>query len=107
MTLMAGTELTLHAIREQVASAIELVVHMARLRDGSRKVVKVSEVQGMEGEAITMQDIFIFDQTGYQNERVLGSLKPTGLRPSFSEKFIANSIVLPPEVFATGTDGQQ
>lgn len=104
MTLMAGTELTLQAIREQVSSAIELVVHMARLRDGSRKIVQVSEVQGMEGETIVMQDIFKFVQTGYQNERVIGSLKATGLRPSFSEKFIANSIELPPDIFASGIE---
>jgi pilus assembly protein CpaF len=99
MTLMAGTELTLQAIREQVSSAIELVVHMARLRDGSRKVVQIAEVQGMEGDTIVMQDIFVFEQTGYKNERVLGKMKSTGLRPSFSDKFIANSIELPPEIF--------
>jgi pilus assembly protein CpaF len=99
MTLMAGTELTLQAIREQVSSAIELVVHMARLRDGSRKVVQVAEVQGMEGDTIVMQDIFVYEQTGFKNERVIGKMKSTGLRPSFSDKFVANSIELPPEIF--------
>ena len=104
MTLMAGTELTLQAIREQVSSAIELVVHMSRLRDGSRKIVQVSEVQGMEGDTIVMQDIFRFEQTGFQNERVIGTLKATGLRPLFSEKFTANSIDLPPEIFSSGKE---
>jgi pilus assembly protein CpaF len=104
MTLMAGTELTLKAIREQVASAIELIVHMARMRDGSRRVVHVSEVQGLEGEAIVMQDIFTFKQTGFKDGRVLGGLQATGLRPLFVEKFIANSIELPPDIFRSGSD---
>jgi pilus assembly protein CpaF len=101
MVLMAGMELPLKAIREQVASAINLVVHMERLRDGSRKVVKVSEVQGMEGDSIVMQDLFEFRQTGIQNGRVLGKLVSTGLRPSFSEKFIVNGIDLPADIFET------
>jgi pilus assembly protein CpaF len=101
MVLMAGFELPLRAIREQVASAIDLVVHVERLRDGTRKVVQVSEVQGMEGESIVMQDLFMFDQTGIQNGRVVGSLKPTGLRPKFAEKFAVNNIELPVEVFET------
>jgi pilus assembly protein CpaF len=104
MTLMAGTELTLHAIREQVSSAIELVIHMARLRDGTRKVIQVSEVQGMEGDTIIMQDIFHFVQTGFQHDRVIGSFKATGLRPKFSEKFAANSIELSPEIFTPDTE---
>lgn len=104
MTLMAGTELTLKAIREQVASAIELVIHMSRLRDGSRKVVQVSEVQGLEGDTIVMQDIFSFEQTGFQDNRVLGALKPTGLSPLFAEKFVANSIVLPEGIFRRDKD---
>ena len=101
MVLMAGFELPLRAIREQVASAIDLVVHVERMRDGTRKVIQVSEVQGMEGESIVMQDLFMFDQTGIQNGRVVGSLKPTGLRPKFAEKFAVNNIELPVEVFET------
>jgi pilus assembly protein CpaF len=103
MTLMAGTELTLKAIREQVASAIELIIHMSRLRDGSRKVVHISEVQGLEGDAIVMQDIFNFKQTGFKDGRVFGSLESTGLRPLFVEKFIANSIELPDDIFKRST----
>jgi len=103
MVLMAGMDLPLRAIREQIASAIELVVHMERLRDGTRRVVKVAEVQGMEGDNIVMQDLFIFEQTGLQNGRVIGSLKPTGLRPRFAEKFAINNIELPPDIFDTRT----
>jgi pilus assembly protein CpaF len=101
MVLMAGMELPLRAIREQVASAVDLVVHMERLRDGTRKVVQVSEVQGMEGESIVMQDLFQFEQTGITNGRVVGQLKSTGLRPKFSEKFAINNIELPPNIFDT------
>jgi pilus assembly protein CpaF len=99
MVLMAGMELPLRAIREQVASAVDLVVHMERLRDGTRKVVQVSEVQGMEGESIVMQDLFQFEQTGIMNGRVVGQLKSTGLRPKFSEKFAINNIELPANIF--------
>jgi pilus assembly protein CpaF len=102
MVLMAGLELPLRAIREQVSSAIELIIHMERLRDGTRKVVHVAEVQGMEGDTILMQDLFLFDQTGIQNGRVIGSLKSTGLRPKFAEKFAINNIELPQEIFNVG-----
>jgi pilus assembly protein CpaF len=104
MVLMAGMELPLKAIREQLSSAIDLVVHMGRLRDGTRKVVQVSEVQGMEGESIVMQDIFKFKQVGLQNGRVIGKLESTGLRPKFAEKFAMNSIELPPEIFQEPID---
>ena len=103
MVLMAGLELPLKAIREQVASAIDLVIHMERLRDGTRKVVQVSEVQGMEGDSVIMQDIFLFEQTGIQNGRVVGNLKSTGLRPRFTEKFLINNIELPANIFETTT----
>jgi pilus assembly protein CpaF len=99
MVLMAGMELPLKAIREQVASSIELIVHLDRVRDGSRKVVKVSEVQGMEGDTIVMQDIFEFKQTGFQNGIVQGRLVPTGLRPRFLQKLVENNIVIPEDVF--------
>jgi len=103
MVLMAGLELPLKAIREQVASAIDLVLHMERLRDGTRKVTQVAEVQGMEGDSIVMQDIFLFEQTGIQNGRVVGNLKATGLRPRFAEKFMVNNIELPANIFETTT----
>ena len=88
MVLMAGVELPVKAIREQIASAINLIVHLGRLKDGSRKVVKVTEVQGMEGDIITLQDIFQFDYSRGmdKNGRFLGVLKSTGLRPKFSTR---------------------
>jgi pilus assembly protein CpaF len=103
MVLMAGFELPLKAIREQVASAIDLVVHLERLRDGTRRVVQVAEVQGMEGDSIIMQDLFTFEQTGIQNGRVVGNLKATGLRPKFADKFILNGIELPANIFEAQT----
>jgi pilus assembly protein CpaF len=99
MVLMAGTELTLQAIREQVASAVDLIVHMDRMRDGTRKVTHVTEVQGMEGETIVLQDLFEFQQTGMQSGRVMGKLVSTGLRPKFAEKFAVNNIELPADIF--------
>lgn len=99
MVLMAGMELPLKAIREQIASSIELVIHLERMRDGTRKVVQVTEVQGLEGDTVVMQDIFVFEQTGIKNGMVVGSLKSTGLRPKFMSKIQANSIELPESIF--------
>jgi pilus assembly protein CpaF len=102
MTMMAGMELPVRAIREQVSSAIDLIVHEERLRDGSRKVVNITEVSGMEGDVITMTDIFIFEQTGIEDGKVIGRLRPTGLRPKFMEKVEAAGIHLPPSIFGVG-----
>ncbi|NMB38727.1 MAG: CpaF family protein [Firmicutes bacterium] len=92
MVLMAGMELPIRAIREQISSAIDLIIQQARLRDGSRKIIKMTEVQGMEGDVITLQDIFIFDQ---------GFFKPTGIRPKFYEQIIAQGISLPISLFSS------
>ncbi len=102
MTLMAGMELPVRAIREQIASAIELVVHLERLRDGTRKVTHIAEIQGMEGDVITMMDIFVFEQTGLENGRVIGRLRPTGLRPRFMDKLEAAGLHLPASIFGVG-----
>jgi pilus assembly protein CpaF len=102
MVLMAGMELPVRAIREQVTSAIDMVVHQERMRDGSRKVVNVTEVSGMEGDVITTTDIFIFEQTGFENGKVLGRLRPTGLRPKFMDKIEGAGIHLPPSIFGVG-----
>ena len=99
MVLMAGMELPLSAIREQVAAAVELVVHQERMRDGTRKIVKVSEVQGMEGETIVLQDLFQFEQTGFAGGRVQGSQRPTGLRPSFMPKLTTRGVDLSENMF--------
>ncbi len=74
------------------------------MRDGTRKVVNVTEVQGMEGDTIVLQDLFIFDQTDYKNGRVVGKLKSTGLRPSFAERFRVNNIILSDNIFDTGEE---
>lgn len=99
MVMMAGMDLPLKAIREQVASSIELVVHEERMKDGTRKIVQVSEVQGMESDTIVMQDIFVYQHLGIKNGIVQGVLKPTGLRPHFLHKLIANGIEIPESVF--------
>jgi pilus assembly protein CpaF len=101
MVLMAGMDLPLRAIREQIASAVDLIVHQNRLKDGSRKIVNITEVQGMEGDVIVMQDIFVFEQTGVEEGKILGRLRPTGIRPKFVEKFEAAGIHLPPNVFGS------
>ncbi|NIO59029.1 MAG: CpaF family protein [Acidobacteria bacterium] len=101
MVLMAGMDLPVRAIREQVASAVDLIVHLTRLRDGSRRVVKVTEVVGMEGEIITTQDLFTFDfSMGVdENGRYVGRLKAAGIRPTFSDHLADYNIELPPELF--------
>ena len=102
MALMSGMDLPVRAIREQVSSAIDVVVHQERLRDGTRKVVNVSEVSGMEGDIITMTDLFSFEQTGFENNQVLGHLRATGLRPKFMDKIEAAGINLPASIFGFG-----
>ncbi|HOU45144.1 MAG TPA: CpaF family protein [Anaerolineaceae bacterium] len=100
MVLMAGMDLPLKAVREQIASSIDLIIHLERMKDGSRKVVQVTEVQGLEGDTIVLQDIFIYSYTSLRDGRVIGSLKATGLRPKFISKLKAYGIDLPDSVFA-------
>jgi pilus assembly protein CpaF len=102
MCLMAGMDLPIRAIREQVASAIQVIVQQARMRDGTRKVITVAEVSGMEGDIITMTDIFSFEQTGVEAGKVIGRLRPTGLRPKFMDQIEAAGINLPPSIFGVG-----
>jgi pilus assembly protein CpaF len=102
MTMMAGMELPARAIREQISAAIDVVVHQERLRDGSRKIVAITEVSGMEGDVITMTDIFVFEQSGYEEGKVVGRLRPTGLRPKFIDKIEAAGIHLPASIFGIG-----
>ncbi len=99
MTLMAGMDLPLRAIREQIASAIHVIVHLDRLADGKRKITQVTEVQGMEGDVVVMQDIFRFVQTGFQNGRIEGYFTAMGIRPTFMEKIETAGINLPPNLF--------
>ncbi|MBM3127056.1 MAG: CpaF family protein [Chloroflexi bacterium] len=99
MVLMAGVDLPLRAIREQIAGAIDLIIQIARMRDGTRKVTEVTEVQGMEGDVIVTQEIFKFEHAGVKDGQILGKLKPTGIRPKFMEKIEAANIFLPPQIF--------
>jgi pilus assembly protein CpaF len=103
MVLMAGMDLPIRAIREQISSALDLIVHEERMRDGSRKIVNITEVQGMEGDVIVMQDIFTFQQTGIEGGKVIGRLRPTGIRPKFMERIEQANIHLPPSIFGVGT----
>jgi pilus assembly protein CpaF len=99
MVLMAGVDLPLRAIREQVSSAVDLIVHQSRLKDGTRRIVNITEVQGMEGDVIVMQDVFVFEQTGVVEGKIQGRLRPTGIRPKFVEKFEVMGIHLPRGLF--------
>ncbi len=102
MVLMAGMDLPMRAIREQVASAVDLIVHQARLRDGSRRITHVTEVERMEGDVITLQDVFLYDHSkGFDEDgRSLGGLRATGLRPKFIEKLAHNNVHVDPMIFA-------
>jgi pilus assembly protein CpaF len=102
MFLMAGMDMPVRAIREQIASAIDLIVHTDRFRDGTRKVVAITEVQGMEGDIIVMQDIFRFEQVGVEAGKIIGRLKPTGVRPKFMDEIEAADIRLPASIFGLG-----
>jgi len=104
MVLMSGMDLPLRAIREQVSSAIDCIVHLERMSDGSRRVVQVAEVQGMEGDVIVMQDVFHFQQSGFRDGRILGRLEPTGIRPKFADKLERAGIRLPAQLFGTKLD---
>jgi pilus assembly protein CpaF len=102
MVLMAGMDLPIRAIREQVASAVDVIVHQARLRDGSRRITHVTEVERMEGDIITLQDIFLYDHSmGFdENGRSLGRLRATGLRPKFLDKLAHENVHVDPMLFA-------
>jgi pilus assembly protein CpaF len=100
MILMAGSNLTDRAMREQISSAINVIIQIARLGDGSRKVLKVSEITGMEGDTITLQDLFIFEKMGVKEDgTVLGGFRTTGIRPKFAEQLEASGIDLPADIF--------
>ena len=102
MVLMAGMDLPARAIREQIASAIHLFIQVSRLQDGSRKVTHVSEISGMEGDTVTLQDIFLFQVERVDEDgKVIGKMKPTGIRPSFLHKFKLAGIEVPNHLFAS------
>lgn len=100
MVLMAGMDLPLRAIREQIASAVNLIVQQSRLKDGSRRITHITEVQGMEGETIVLQDLFVFKQTGFdENGKIMGELKSTGIRPNFMSTLENFGVTLSGDVF--------
>jgi pilus assembly protein CpaF len=106
MSLMAGLDFPLKVIREQIASAIELIVQQARLRDGSRKITYITEVIGMEGDTVVLQDIFKFVEEGADKDgKIIGGIRPTGLRPMFTPKLEAAGFRLPPEIFMANSSG--
>jgi len=96
---MAGMDLPLKAIREQIASAFDLVVHLDRLTDGTRRITFITEVQGMEGDVIVMQDLFRYMQTSVTQGRVEGHFTATGVRPKFMDRIESAGITLPPAMF--------
>jgi pilus assembly protein CpaF len=106
MAMMAGMDMPVHVIREQVASAIDLIVQQTRLDDGQRKVSYITEVQGMEGDVVVLQDIFILEQKGKTPQgKIITELKPTGTRPQFTSRLEAHGFKLPPEIFGATVPG--
>jgi pilus assembly protein CpaF len=100
MILMAGITLPARAMREQVSSAIQVVIQIARLPDGNRKVVSISELVGMEGEIVTMQDIFTFERAGVTAQgEILGRFRTTGVRPAFADRIQVSGFALPARIF--------
>lgn len=106
MVMMAGMDLPVRAIREQISGAVNIIVQQTRLKDGSRKVVAVTEVQGMEGDTVVLQDIFVFEQQGLDDKgKIIGRVKPTGIRPKFMSKFEEEGIKLPADIFMDSKRG--
>ena len=104
MVLMTGYQLPLRAIREQIASAVDLIVHTGRLQDGTRKITNITEIYGIEDDEILTQDIFAFEQSGIRDGRIEGELRPTGIRPTFMGQFQKNGVILPPGEFGIPAD---
>jgi pilus assembly protein CpaF len=104
MVLMAGMDLPVRAIREQVASAVDLIIQQTRLKDGTRRITAITEIVGMEGDIITTQDVFMFDYAAGvdENGRFQGGLKSMGLRPRFLERLTDHGVHVDPAIFATG-----
>lgn len=105
MVLMAGMDLPVRAIREQISSAVDLIIQQSRIRDGSRKITYITEVQNMEGDVIILQDLFRFVQTGAdESGKILGNFESTGIRPNFMEKMETNGIKIPKNLFSLGNE---
>jgi pilus assembly protein CpaF len=108
MCMMAGMDMPVQVIREQIASAIDVIVQQTRLRDGARKVSAITEVQGMESGTVVLQDIFLLDEKGITSDgKVIADLRPTGVRPKFTPKLEANGFKLPPSIFGAVFPGRR
>ena len=108
MVLMAGLEIPVTAVREYISSALSVIIQLARLSDGSRRIVQVAEVVGMEGEVITMQDVFVFKQKGVdENGNVIGGIAPTGIRPKFAEELSQKGLSLPSDLFSAAAGEEE
>jgi pilus assembly protein CpaF len=106
MVMMSGMDLPVRAIREQISGAVNIIVQQTRLKDGSRRVIAVTEVQGMEGDTVVLQDIFVFEQQGLDEKgKIIGRVKPTGIRPKFMTKFEEEGIKLPADIFMDSKRG--
>jgi pilus assembly protein CpaF len=104
MVLMSGIDMPVVAIRKQISAAIDLIVHMARLEDGSRKITQITEVSRMEGDVVTLSDLFLFEQSGKDEEgNIMGVIRSTGLRPSFNPRLVLAGFRLRPQIFGAGT----
>jgi len=102
MVLMAGMELPIKAIREQISSAVDIIIQQSRLKDGTRRITHITEVVGMEGEVVTLQDIFVFKQRGKDEKgRILGEITPTGIKPKFMEKLSDAGMTISNDLFNT------
>jgi pilus assembly protein CpaF len=99
MVLMAGMDLPHRAIREQISSAVDLIIHQERLQDGTRRIVEISEVQGMEGDVIVLEMLFQFVQKGFEGRRIVGRLQPLGIRPKLMAKLDLHGVKVPPGIF--------
>ncbi|WP_396126136.1 CpaF family protein [Anaerobacillus sp. CMMVII] len=105
MVLLGGVDLPVRAIREQIAGAIDLIIQQSRLKDGSRKITNITEVQGLEGDVIVLQDIFVFQQRGVDSKgKIIGKLVPTGVRPKFYSRLENSGLYIPPNVFIEEED---
>jgi pilus assembly protein CpaF len=103
MVLLGGVDLPVKAIREQIAGAVDVIIQQARLKDGTRRITHITEVQGLEGDVIVLQDIFEYKQEGVDdNGKIIGRLVPTGVRPKFFERLEQSGIHIPPSVFMEG-----
>ncbi len=108
LCLMAGMDLPVRAIREQIAGAVDLIIQISRLSDGTRKIISITEVQGMQGETITLQEVFCFKEKGFdKNRKIIGEFQATGLIPKFIERFERRGIIIPKDLFSNDKSSQQ